>query len=134
MAEVSALAFKWTGDCLMLLDQRKLPHEEVWVSCKTAEEVAKAISDMVTRGAPLIGITAAFGMVLAAQQAKRKGAECEVRSADERVSMLSELEQSGSSSDFSETNRCQPELGCEEDDGSRSKNFSPATRRICRSL
>jgi methylthioribose-1-phosphate isomerase len=92
MAEVSALAFKWTGDCLMLLDQRKLPHEEVWVSCKTAEEVAKAISDMVTRGAPLIGITAAFGMVLAAQQAKRKGAECEVRSAGERVSMLSELE------------------------------------------
>jgi len=73
MAEISATAFKWTGDCLLLLDQRKLPHEETWVSCKTAEEVAEAIRSMVTRGAPLIGITAAFGVVLAAQQAKRKG-------------------------------------------------------------
>ncbi len=73
MAEVSAMAFRWTGDCLLLLDQRKLPHEEVWVACKTAEEVAEAIRSMVTRGAPLIGITAAFGVVLAAQQAKQKG-------------------------------------------------------------
>ncbi|MFA0783006.1 S-methyl-5-thioribose-1-phosphate isomerase [Fervidibacter sacchari] len=92
MAEVSALAFKWTGDCLLLLDQRKLPHEEVWVSCKTAEEVAKAISDMVTRGAPLIGITAAFGMVLAAQQAKRKGAECDVQGAEGGEAILLKLE------------------------------------------
>ncbi|MCS7187380.1 MAG: S-methyl-5-thioribose-1-phosphate isomerase [Armatimonadota bacterium] len=73
MAEISATAFKWTGDCLLLLDQRKLPHEEVWVTCKTAEEVAEAIRSMVTRGAPLIGITAAFGVVLAAQQARQKG-------------------------------------------------------------
>ncbi len=73
MVEVSAMAFRWTGDCLLLLDQRKLPHEEVWVACKTAEEVAEAIRSMATRGAPLIGITAAFGVVLAAQQAKRKG-------------------------------------------------------------
>lgn len=73
MAEVSAMAFRWTGDCLLLLDQRKLPHKEVWVACKTAEEVAEAIRSMVTRGAPLIGITAAFGVVLAAQQAKQKG-------------------------------------------------------------
>jgi len=73
MAELTATAFKWTGDCLLLLDQRKLPGEEVWVACKTAEEVAEAIRSMVTRGAPLIGITAAFGVVLAAQQAKRKG-------------------------------------------------------------
>ncbi len=92
MAEVSALAFKWTGDRLLLLDQRKLPHEEVWVSCETAEEVAKAISDMVTRGAPLIGITAAFGMVLAAQKAKRKNEECEVKGAEEGKAMMSELE------------------------------------------
>lgn len=73
MAEISATAFKWTGDCLLLLDQRKLPHEETWVACKTAEEVAEAIRSMVTRGAPLIGITAAFGVVLAAKQAKQKG-------------------------------------------------------------
>lgn len=73
MAEISATAFKWTGERLLLLDQRKLPKEEVWVTCETAEEVAEAIRSMVTRGAPLIGITAAFGMVLAAKQARRKG-------------------------------------------------------------
>ncbi|MDW8030059.1 MAG: S-methyl-5-thioribose-1-phosphate isomerase, partial [Armatimonadota bacterium] len=81
MAEISALAFKWAGEHLLLLDQRKLPDEEVWLKCETDEEVAKAISAMVTRGAPLIGITAAFGIVLAAKQAKR-----------ERLSIQSELE------------------------------------------
>ncbi len=69
MATVTATAFQWAGDCLLLLDQRRLPHEEVWVPCRTPEEVAEAIRAMVTRGAPLIGITAAFGMVLAAQRA-----------------------------------------------------------------
>ncbi len=69
MATVTATAFQWTGDCLLLLDQRRLPDEEVWVPCRTPEEVAEAIRAMVTRGAPLIGITAAFGMVLAAQRA-----------------------------------------------------------------
>lgn len=73
MAEISAMSFRWTGNSLLLLDQRKLPHEETWFACETAEEVAKAIRSMVTRGAPLIGITAAFGMVLAAKQAKLKG-------------------------------------------------------------
>ncbi|MGQ9729219.1 MAG: S-methyl-5-thioribose-1-phosphate isomerase, partial [Candidatus Fervidibacter sp.] len=73
MAEISAMSFRWTGNSLLLLDQRKLPHEETWVACEIAEEVAEAIRSMVTRGAPLIGITAAFGMVLAAKQAKLKG-------------------------------------------------------------
>lgn len=71
MAEISALAFRWTGNSLLLLDQRKLPHEEVWVKCETADDVAEAIRAMVTRGAPLIGITAAFGVVLAAKRAKQ---------------------------------------------------------------
>ncbi len=71
MATVEAMAFRWTGDCLLLLDQRQLPQEEVWVTCRTVEEVAGAIRAMVTRGAPLIGITAAFGMVLAARQAQQ---------------------------------------------------------------
>ncbi len=73
MAEILAPAFKWTGDSLLLLDQRKLPHEEVWVKCETAEGVSKAIKAMVTRGAPLIGIAASFGVVLAAKQANQKG-------------------------------------------------------------
>lgn len=55
-------------DTLFLLDQRLLPWEEKYVECKTAEDVAWAIKEMVIRGAPAIGIVAALGVVL---QAKR---------------------------------------------------------------
>ncbi|GGM91190.1 methylthioribose-1-phosphate isomerase [Thermus composti] len=48
-----------------LLDQRRLPLEEVWVPVRTAREMAEAIRAMVVRGAPAIGVSAAFGMVLA---------------------------------------------------------------------
>jgi len=56
---------RWSADRLELLDQRRLPLEEVWVSCRTADEVAAAIRDMVVRGAPAIGVSAAFGLALA---------------------------------------------------------------------
>lgn len=59
----------WRGDALRLLDQRKLPAEEVYVTCTAASQVAAAIRDMVVRGAPAIGITAAYGVVLAARHA-----------------------------------------------------------------
>ena len=55
---------RWLGDRLELLDQRFLPDRTVYVSCRTAAEVAKAIRDMVVRGAPAIGCAAAFGVVL----------------------------------------------------------------------
>jgi methylthioribose-1-phosphate isomerase len=48
-----------------LLDQRRLPQEEVWVPVRTAREMAQAIRDMAVRGAPAIGVSAAFGVVLA---------------------------------------------------------------------
>ena len=57
---------RWTGHSLELLDQRLLPGEEKWVECRTAESVASAIRDMVVRGAPAIGVAAAFGVALAA--------------------------------------------------------------------
>ena len=56
---------RWLGDRLELLDQRLLPDQTVYVTCRTADEVAKAIRDMVVRGAPAIGCAAAFGVVLA---------------------------------------------------------------------
>ena len=62
---------EWTGDALRLLDQRALPAVEVYVTCTTAAQVATAIRDMVVRGAPAIGITAAYGVVLAARHALR---------------------------------------------------------------
>ena len=55
---------RWKGDRLELLDQRLLPEKTVYVTCRTAAEVAAAIRDMVVRGAPAIGCAAAFGFVL----------------------------------------------------------------------
>src|SRR5690348_18380245 len=60
-------AVQWQGDHLRLLDQRKLPFDETWIDCCSASEVAQAIRDLVVRGAPAIGIAAAWGVVLAAQ-------------------------------------------------------------------
>jgi len=59
----------WQDDKLHLLDQRKLPHEQTTIILEKTTEVAQAIKDMVVRGAPAIGITAAYGVVLAAQKA-----------------------------------------------------------------
>src|SRR4029453_10639522 len=56
----------WEGDHVVLLDQRRLPDEEVEVECRSAEEVAEAIRTMVIRGAPAIGVAAAYGYALAA--------------------------------------------------------------------
>jgi methylthioribose-1-phosphate isomerase len=55
---------RWKGDRLELLDQRLLPEKTAYVACRSAEEVAQAIRDMVVRGAPAIGCAAAFGVVL----------------------------------------------------------------------
>jgi methylthioribose-1-phosphate isomerase len=60
-------AVAWQGDRLELLDQRLLPFRETFVICRTAAEVADAIRDLVVRGAPAIGIAAAWGVVLAAR-------------------------------------------------------------------
>jgi methylthioribose-1-phosphate isomerase len=54
---------------IQIIDQRHLPHEFVIEDLKTVDEIAIAIKDMHVRGAPLIGVTAAFGMYLAAQEA-----------------------------------------------------------------
>ena len=62
-------ALRWTGQSLELLDQRRLPTEQVYLECRSAQSVAEAIRDMAVRGAPAIGVAAAFGVVLAAQQA-----------------------------------------------------------------
>jgi len=60
---------EWKNGCLVLLDQRQIPHAEVYLTLQTAEGVVTAIQEMVVRGAPAIGIAAAYGMVLAAQKA-----------------------------------------------------------------
>lgn len=59
---------KWENGVLHLLDQRVLPLEERWLECRDAAQTAAAIRDMVVRGAPAIGIAAAYGVALAARQ------------------------------------------------------------------
>lgn len=60
---------RWKDDHLALLDQRCLPHEIRWLSCQDTPAVVEAIQQMVVRGAPAIGIAAAYGVVLAARSA-----------------------------------------------------------------
>ena len=64
MTTAAVEPIRWKGDRLELLDQRLLPDKTVYMTCRTAEEVANAIKDMVVRGAPAIGCAAAFGVVL----------------------------------------------------------------------
>jgi methylthioribose-1-phosphate isomerase len=67
--ELSAdAAIHWAKGRLYLLDQRLLPDQALYLPLDTAMATAQAISDMVVRGAPAIGITAAYGVVLAARQ------------------------------------------------------------------
>ena len=58
---------------IVMVDQRKLPGQEVYVRCRTAPEVAKAIRTMVIRGAPAIGVAAALGIALGMRRSTAKG-------------------------------------------------------------
>lgn len=64
----SIRAVQWQGDHLRLLDQRRLPAQELWIDCHNAEQVTQAIRDLAVRGAPAIGIAAAWGVAMASQQ------------------------------------------------------------------
>lgn len=65
----SFAAVKWDNGSLTLLDQRLLPRESIYIDYDSAKEVAKAIKEMIVRGAPAIGIAAAYAVVLAARSA-----------------------------------------------------------------
>lgn len=78
----SIRAVQWRDDHLRLLDQRLLPSAEKWLECHSSTDVAAAITALVVRGAPAIGIAAAWGVVLAAQtQASLPEAIAELRAA-----------------------------------------------------
>ena len=63
----------WQDDDIVMVDQRKLPATEVYVTCKNVNDVAKAIKTMVIRGAPAIGVCAAMGLALGAARSKATG-------------------------------------------------------------
>jgi methylthioribose-1-phosphate isomerase len=60
---------EWTDRGVVMIDQRRLPAEEIFVTCRNYQEVAHAIRTMVIRGAPAIGVAAAMGVALGVQQA-----------------------------------------------------------------
>jgi methylthioribose-1-phosphate isomerase len=64
---------EWQPDAVVMVDQRKLPGREIYVRCKTAAEVARAIKTMVIRGAPAIGVAAAMGIALGMRRSKSPG-------------------------------------------------------------
>jgi methylthioribose-1-phosphate isomerase len=63
------------ADAVVMIDQRKLPADEIYVRCKTAAEVARAIRTMVIRGAPAIGVAAAMGIALAMRKSAATGTQ-----------------------------------------------------------
>ena len=81
---------RWKGDRLELLDQRLLPGKKKYLTCRTAEQVAKAIREMVVRGAPAIGCAAAFGVVLG--KGKPKAYEVLAKSRPTAVNLFWALE------------------------------------------
>ncbi len=63
----------WEDGAVVMIDQRRLPDEQVFLRCRHPHEVAEAIRDMAIRGAPAIGVAAAFGLALAVHNSKADG-------------------------------------------------------------
>ena len=63
------------GDIVVMIDQRKLPAQEVYVRCKGAAEVARAIKTMVIRGAPAIGVAASLGIAIGMRRSSATGTQ-----------------------------------------------------------
>ena len=81
----SYFSLRWIDNGLRMLDQRLLPHETVYIDYSDYRKVAKAIREMVVRGAPAIGVAAAYGLALAAKESKAKT----------RAELLEDLEEAG---------------------------------------
>jgi methylthioribose-1-phosphate isomerase len=79
---------RWHGNCLELVDQTRLPHEAIMVACPDAAAVGRAIKDMVVRGAPAIGVAAAYGLALAAREARAQSRDAALAALREAAAML----------------------------------------------
>jgi methylthioribose-1-phosphate isomerase len=66
---------EWKDGAVIMIDQRKLPGVETYITCRTAPQVAKAIKTMVIRGAPAIGVAAAMGLALGVKESKATGTQ-----------------------------------------------------------
>ena len=66
---------EWSDGAVVMIDQRKLPASEVYVRCRSAQQVARAIKTMVIRGAPAIGVAAAMGLALGLRKSSAGGTQ-----------------------------------------------------------
>lgn len=80
---------EWKDDRVVMIDQRKLPMEEVYVECLTYEDVGRAIKEMVIRGAPAIGVAAVMGVALGALKSEREDKTEFLRELEKISSLLS---------------------------------------------
>ncbi len=64
LEQMNVQTMRWNNQCLEMIDQRVLPEKFEYIACHSASSVAKAIRDMVVRGAPAIGVAAAYGIAL----------------------------------------------------------------------
>jgi methylthioribose-1-phosphate isomerase len=75
---------QWTDAGVVFIDQTRLPSEEVYVTCRTHDEVADAIRTMIVRGAPAIGVSAAMGVALGVRNSKARSID-ELRPEFDRI-------------------------------------------------
>ncbi len=78
----------WNGEFLRILDQRLLPHQQEYIDCRSAQDVAEAIRTLAVRGAPAIGIAGAYGVVLAATKVSAERGQVALRHIDATLDLL----------------------------------------------
>src|SRR5208337_670768 len=76
---------QWIDGAVVMIDQTRLPLEERMVTCRTYQEVAAAIKDMIIRGAPAIGVAAAMGVALGVAQAEEDNLDAQVEKISETL-------------------------------------------------
>ncbi|MBS7605440.1 MAG: S-methyl-5-thioribose-1-phosphate isomerase [Candidatus Bathyarchaeia archaeon] len=79
---------KWEDGVVITIDQALLPNKEEWIKLKSCDEVAKAIKEMRVRGAPLIGVLAAYGLALTAYHSTAKSREVFLREIEQSANLL----------------------------------------------
>jgi len=79
---------EWKEGTVFTIDQTLLPDQEVWIKMKNCREVAEAIKEMKVRGAPLIGVTAAYGLALTAYHSRAKNIEDLMREIEHSAQLL----------------------------------------------
>jgi methylthioribose-1-phosphate isomerase len=76
---------RWSDGAVIILDQRELPGRVTYLTCRTVEQVARAIESLAVRGAPLIGITGAYGMALGIRRSRPSTLERDFTAAFDRI-------------------------------------------------